>query len=267
MPEGPEVRVISDQLKCIIKRRITLIEIADTKFVDLQQIKLPIIITDISCYGKRILIHLGDIILVSFLGMEGRWSFSEGKHTRVKLNLETEPCEYAPGYTLVIKSVLHFDDSRRFGYLKIFDSKSITNYLSGFGPDILATEVSSELWQRLIKGKRKITDVLLDQKVIAGIGNYLKSDILYMAKVSPHRTVDTLTFYEKEQIRVASHIIIRKAYNGNGLTLRSYWDMHGKKGDYKPLVYGRTNDDYGNAIIKDAGNNKRSTYWVKEIQV
>src|SRR5579871_1033980 len=109
MPEGPEVKIISDQLKCIIGRQITSISTADNKFADLHQIKLPIYIRDITCYGKRIMIHIdNNIIMVNFLGMEGKWTFTEGKHTRVKMNLQTKPNEYAPGFTLTIYSTIYF---------------------------------------------------------------------------------------------------------------------------------------------------------------
>lgn len=265
MPEGPEVKIISDQLRCTIGRTIVSISAVDIKFKELGTLKLPLVITNVTCYGKRILIHLGSVILVSFLGMEGRWSFNETKHTRVKLQV-CNVWKYAPGFTLTITETLCFDDSRRFGYLKIFNSESIKEYLNDFGPDILATLVSASEWQSIIKGRRKITDILLDQKTIAGIGNYLKSDILYASRVSPFRTGDSLSPDEKERLRVSAHQLIRLSYNSNGLTLRSYWDFHGKRGDYKPLVYGRTTDDSGNIITKDTGKG-RSTYWVSNIQI
>jgi DNA-formamidopyrimidine glycosylase len=266
MPEGPEVKIVSGQLRSIIDHNIMSIWIADSKFMELGTIKLPATITDVTCYGKRILIHLGSSVMVSFLGMEGRWSFKEAKHTRVKLELRSKAREYAPGFTLTIIKTLYFDDSRHFGYLKVLDHKSLETYLSNFGPDILSSEVDAIRWQSIIKGRRKIADILLDQKTIAGIGNYLKSDILYASKINPTRTGDSLSVEEKERLRVSAHQLIRLSYKSNGLTLKSYWDVHGQRGNYIPLVYGKNVDTNGNVVIKDTSRS-RSTYWVREVQI
>ena len=118
------------------------------------------------------------------------------------------------------------------------------------------------------KPKWSIAKALMNQSVVSGIGNYLKAEILYASKISPHRLCQDLTRKEVELIAEKSFEITNASYQSGGATILTYRDENDEKGLYSRrfMVYNHKTDPEGNKVIKETTTDKRSTYWVPEIQ-
>lgn len=295
MPEGPEVRTIADVLnRKVLNRKIKEIELSENAKVynfDLYENYLSILngndisITKISSYGKKLLIYLNnEIVIVFSLGMTGAFRFKKETHSHVIFHLHTGDSDAtvtdtAPTAADAVES-FNFTDTRRFGDATFLNVEDLDNNLSNLGPDLLYaalnTHISKKKWLEIFKqpsarglkiGKRAICIILLEQNFVAGIGNYLKSEILYYSGILPDRLACDLSDDEWEKIRTVAHHIIKVSYLYGGLTIESYISPDGKMGKYPTAVYNKQKDPLGNKIIKGTTKDKRTSYWVDEIQI
>jgi len=120
--------------------------------------------------------------------------------------------------------------------------------------------------------KKPVGNVIVNQKLISGIGNYLRADALWMAKVSPFRKVSDLTDKEIELIYKSVRALMWGDYNLEHAKEKGYVSKDIKiPSDYKRdfFVYMQTKDLDGNIVRKDElfeGSQKRSIHWVEEVQ-
>lgn len=280
MPEGPEVRVITTQLaKVLIGWKLTKISITGGSYatseatsyknfrVQAQALnrKLaakPRTITQVSCKGKHIFMRLEasgcqPVYLFNHLGMAAYWTLEEGNHSNVSLLLEDDD----------LTKVLYFDDQRHFGRFFLLTEQQKMLALRRLGPDIFARNFTLDRMKlALSQVKNKmICTALMDQHIISGIGNYLRADILYVAKIYPYRLVSDLTEVDYVMLHTAILRVSQAAYKANGTTIENYKDMNGDEGHYVPLVYGRKLTDNNEVVQSDTVDN-RTLYWVPEAQ-
>ena len=190
MPEGPEVLFMIDSLQKYVNKKLLKLNITSGRY---KRHKLPINykkfskslpskIKKIACKGKFIyIIFENDWCIWITLGMSGHFVFDKEKH-----------CHYTFKTT---NDEFYIDDMRNFGTLhfyKINDKMfSLEKKLDSLGYDPIQTKISfkqfKEHFRKFLKKtpKKEIAILLLDQTFIAGIGNYLRSEILYEAKLSP----------------------------------------------------------------------------------
>jgi formamidopyrimidine-DNA glycosylase len=273
MPEGPEVRKIVDQLRdTILDRVIVNTEIlsgrykthgAPSGFQEYLE-RCPLLIKDINCKGKFIYFTCQDVdknifYIWNTLGMSGGWAFKSTSHSRLK-------------FSFLDGTPIHFQDMRNFGTLHFVSSQQEMNEkLNSLGPDLLQEVVSdSEFKSRLLTcgSYKTISEVLMDQSVFSGVGNYLKAEALYVAKIAPTRKVSTLNDEEFSALNKAIQVIIRESYKTGGSTFRVYQDLYGQTGNYSErfMVYGRKSDPQGNQVSKIKTKDGRTTHWVPAIQ-
>jgi len=196
MAEGPVVHLYSRLLSKVLGGEEVEVEFADPELKERGPSLRGVRVEKVEPYGKQFRIHLSDghIILVHLL-MWGSWKIYErGKqpeNTRkqVRLALRTKKHEVvahsAPVVSLLTAGEL--DAEPKWGNL---------------GPDPLREDFDSEEFFRRLNahGKNEIGPVLLDQQVIAGLGNILKNEILFHARIHPKRRVDGLSQKEKRAI-------------------------------------------------------------------
>src|SRR3990167_9531066 len=253
MPEGPECRTIADELINIIEGKIVQEVVFDenAKQTGLNLIPKNILVKSVGAHGKKLIFELDSGTIVTSLGMNSRWSLSPGKHTHV---------------TLAFNNFNLYYDNVRFGHLDYYHGPKKT-YLLGLGPDVLADVIEEEEWREIFrKTRRQVAVVLLDQSKIAGIGNYLRNEIIFAAKINPTRQSNTLDDEELERLREASHLVIRESYKYGGLTIESFWSPSGKRGVYPTKVYGRDKDPDGNKVVRLAEKGKQTIWWVPAVQ-
>jgi formamidopyrimidine-DNA glycosylase len=154
--------------------------------------------------------------------------------------------------------VLYYYDNLSFGTLKVVDkTEHLEEKLKTIASNITNNNTTFELFSSQINktknSEKEIGLVLMDQKVISGIGNYLRSDILWLSKISPFRKVRYLKKSDLKKLYKYSKSLSKEI---NVLP--------------KNFVYDMKEDIYGNKIIKEplyTGKNKRFIYWVPKIQV
>lgn len=264
MPEGAECKLAAEALaKVLSGRTIERVDILSGRYAkkpfdghaDLIS-ELPKRVVGAGCHGKFIYILLdgGDSSLWSTLGMTGHWSRSASNHARVRLSLDDG-------------SDVYYNDTRNFGTLKWSRGRRmLTQKLKSLGPDMLAEDVSHERFQEALLRKPKWTlaEALMDQGIVAGVGNYVKADSLWLARLSPHRKVDSLSLEEFELLNDSVKRVLRTSYESHGATIKSYKGFDDESGGYgeRLLCYGRDKDEDGEEVIREETLDGRTTWWV-----
>ena len=172
---------------------------------------------------------------------------------------------------------MYFYDQLSFGTLKIIDKKTdLEKKLKELGPDMLDKETTFEIFKKQITKKtncdKAIGNVIVNQKVISGIGNYLRADALWMAKLSPFRKVSDLNDSELELIYKAVRGLMWGDYNYDEAVKLGYISKDFKiphDYDREFFVYRQDTDINGNKVNKTElyeGSQKRFIYWIPSIQ-
>lgn len=184
--------------------------------------------------GKYLLLRFPGCTLVCHLGMSGRFSLDfSGEtlppHTHVVF-------EFASGLRLF------YVDPRRFGLLLVVKEPHVL--FSHLGPEPTATAlVEEKLFAAKKRKKSPIRNVLLDQKVIAGIGNIYANEALFLAGVRPQTAISRLSKNKLSALAVAIHEVMVRAIEAGGTTLRdgSFRNALGDPGYFAVdlAVYGR----------------------------
>ena len=192
------------------------------------------------------------------------WSASVGgqlpnSHTRALLN-------FAGG------GQLFFNDLRKFGYLKLATAAELEKLLkNNYGPEPLTLAFSLSAFSAILKNKKtKIKALLLDQKMVAGLGNIYVDETLYAARIRPTRPAGSLKPAEIRALWLAINRIIGLAIKHRGTTFSDYVDSRGRPGNFSRFlrVYGRSGEKCPNCQgpilkIKVAG---RGTHYCPNCQ-
>jgi formamidopyrimidine-DNA glycosylase len=187
--------------------------------------------------GKFLLMRLdrGVSVLVH-LGMSGRMLFDAppAKHEHLTLEMDDG-------------TRLGFVDPRRFGALDLIATslEDTHKLLAGMGPEPLGNEFSGPVLAAALKGKATtIKAALLDQSVVAGIGNIYASEALFRARISPRRLAGSLSKPAVERLVGAIKDTLREAIAAGGSSLRDYVQPSGELGYFQHAwkVYGRAGE-------------------------
>lgn len=278
MPEGPEVKRIVDGLNASIRgARIMNIISHDDRYSPsgtqlrgaaaefLKQSRAAkLTIGEIKCHGKFIYLRIRGKNPVQdqwrvfhTLGMGGGWSVSRKPKKNLCLELVLQSAT-----TEKIFSIYYYD-SRRFGTFKFLEGDEGIYALQSkltkkLGPDLLTQETPisfPEFQDRLNarKGTWTIAQALMNQSVVAGIGNYLKAEILHSARVSPHRTLESLTEDDIARIHTASLDHINRSYQSK---------INRSAPRYIFTVYNqRSCGDCTKPIMREKTADKRTSHW------
>ena len=192
-------------------------------------------------------------------GMSGGWELNRSKHTGFSV------C--ATDHTN-----LFFNDPRHFGTIKfVRGRKELDKKLKTLGPCILNDQISSEIFKsaQMKKPSLPIGEALMNQAAISGIGNYLRAEILYASRVSPHRLVSSITDSEWVKITDYSREITALSYKSQGATLYTYKTLDGETGSaqFSFKVYGRDTDPNGKRVTRETDGGGRTIHWCPEVQV
>jgi formamidopyrimidine-DNA glycosylase len=251
MPELPEVETIrQDLIKVLVGRKITGVEIINKKAIksspaSFKKILLNKKIKNIDRIGKLMMVDLeGKDFLLVHLKMTGQLIYRrkdkviEGGHS-LSVALTRD---FPPKYTWVIWSFddgakLCFSDMRKFGYLKIVDDKDKAKIVAKYGPEPLTKNFTYPNFIKAL-GKRTapIKSLLLNQALIAGIGNIYADEACFEARIFPGTPANKLTEVEKKDLYTAINFILKKAIKHKGTTFKDYLSPHGKKGNFSDFL-------------------------------
>ncbi len=244
MPELPEVETVCRGLAKVLEgRKLVRAEARrpDLRFplpADLAQRVQGRRVVTVGRRGKFILISLDDgTVLVAHLGMSGRMFIMNG----------TPP---APGrhdhviFATEDGSTIYFNDVRRFGLVDLTREADLPQYrfFADLGPEPLGNGFNAPALAAALKGKNTpIKAALLDQRVVAGIGNIYACEALFRAGLSPRRKARTVQGGRAERLAAAVRDVLTEAIAAGGSSLRDYVQPSGEMGYFQHswAVYGR----------------------------
>ncbi len=246
MPELPEVETVARGLSLRMegKRLKTL----DLHRPDLRRpmptgLKALVegrVILGIARRAKYVLMHLSDGgTLIVHLGMSGRMLLSDPGVPPTALEKHDHVV-----FTLEDGTVVRFNDARRFGLLDYAAPGQLADHrvFEGLGPEPLGNEFSGPVLAEALAGKSTpLKAALLDQRVVAGIGNIYACESLYYAGLSPRRIAATVTAARAEKLAQAIRDVLTKAIAAGGSSLRDYVQTSGELGYFQHqwAVYGK----------------------------
>ena len=272
MPELPEVETVRAGLAKILRQkpviRAVVLRRADIRFEippDLPKRLKGQTILRVRRRAKYLLIETPDVILLSHLGMTGSWRLTTneepGIHDHCIIELED-------GRRLA------FRDPRRFGLLDLVEPGHESQHirLKHLGPEPLDPHAFSAEYLYATSRKRKIATkvFLMDQRIVVGVGNIYASEILFQARIRPHRAAARLSRRDSENIVSAVREVLEAAIHGGGSSIRDFRQAGGEAGDYQDShqVYGREGLPCTGcgSLVRSAVLGGRSTFWCPTCQ-
>ncbi len=243
MPELPEVETIRNSLADRLQgRKIMGVQMLNCSIVkapdsalEFEKIIIGKSIEYLSRRGKYLLVYLTqNYVLVIHLRMTGRLIYTGkqkelAKHTHIVLDFDN-------GYQL------RFIDVRRFGTIHLLSVNELDGIggLASLGPEPLGKDFDERYLGKKLKGKtRGIKQLLLDQKIIAGLGNIYADEVLFDAAILPTRPGSSLNSEEVSRLYNSIVRVIKEAIDHRGTSFKDYVDGSGLQGKHQEhlMVY------------------------------
>lgn len=267
MPELPEIEVIRLGLLSRLQGRLVTGIICSEK-----QLRLPIpnaglnqwikgaLIDNLERRGKYLLVRMNNrATMIIHLGMSGKLGLFPAnspreKHDHLRFFLDND-------------LELRLNDTRRFGSIQVVDPDAYTSLtpLAGLGPEPFSSEFSADYLLAKTHGRKQpIKILLMDGRIVAGIGNIYASEILFVAGINPKTPAATLNHRQWQAIIAASRLILKQAIACGGSTIADYTNSFGQPGYFQNelKVYGRNNLPCMNCttLIQKTAMAGRATY-------
>jgi formamidopyrimidine-DNA glycosylase len=226
----------------------------------------------------------GDVLLMH-LGMSGSFRVLRDDDTRTPGQFHHPRNEDRAHDHVVFHmssgSAVIFNDPRRFGYMKIIPRNALEDepLLKGLGPEPLGNEFDAAMLARACANRKtSLKAALLDQRVVAGLGNIYVCEALFRAHLSPRRLAATLANKKSEptdharRLLMAIHAVLNQAIKAGGSSLRDHRQTTGELGYFQHSfqVYDREGQNCQTAgcggIVKRFTQNGRSTFWCPKCQ-
>lgn len=265
MPEGPEVRLVAEWLH----KRYNGYNIDSIEAVSNMKLKGSScygMIHEVRSKGKSILFFTTTCIIESKLAMEGKWLRFPDKYVKFIVTMS----KYVGDISVTTQ--LYYSDMRSFGSLTIHTNMDDINKRVGI--DLLECSLNNVSVDDLLptyityasKCSKDVTYFLMNQKHFAGVGNYLKAEILYAVRIHPQRKVNSLSHEELKLMLTTSMQLLQQSYKCNGLTIRTYIPPNGGVGSFHTHVYGKSIDPHGYDVITGTFDDGRITYYCPTLQ-
>ena len=275
MPELPEVETVKRGLSpFLVGRKIVSVEKArpDLRWpipASLEHVLTGALVLKLERRGKYILWHTQDeMVMILHLGMSGRVLITKDlpkvKDAHDHLTFKTEDGFF-----------IRYNDPRRFGFVDIVPLKNLAEYpsLAALGPEPLSNAFNaSALRQKINKKQSSIKSVLLDQTIIAGLGNIYVCEALHRSGISPRRKAKNISENKMDRLVVAIRVVLQDAINAGGSTLKDHLQTSGEMGYFQHQfrVYSREGDECMkkscSGTIKRIIQSGRSTFFCGKCQ-
>jgi len=273
MPELPEVETVRRGLHdLIIGRKVKTVEHDTPKGfpnapADVEQFLVNASVTDVRRRAKVLLIDLStNYTLVIHLKMTGQLVFIGAEkqrfgagHPNDSLIGQLPDRSTRVTFTFADDSHLYFNDQRKFGWVKLMPTLEVPNidFMKKVGPEPLEDDFTAEEFAERFKRRAKtsIKAALLDQTVVAGVGNIYADESLWGAKIHPKRLVNTITSTEYKKLYTELRSVMNLAIEKGGSTDKNYVNAEGKRGSYMDFARvfrreGQPCPRCGTAIVK-----------------
>lgn len=190
-------------------------------------------------------------------GMSGRWTIVRpDKHIVASVVAD---------WNDEAQTVVSFYDPRHFGTLKfVNDEHQHQKKLASLGFDMLSSPPNDDDFCSCLskKSSRSLAETLMDQSLFAGVGNYIKSEALYRARLSPNRT-SKLSKKQALVLRKAIIDVMQESYAAKGATIQSYKTATGHSGgaQFSFQVYSKKTDPLSHPVTREETKDGRTTHW------
>lgn len=243
LPELPEVETVRRGLnrlvkgKVISKVEVTYAPMIKTGVDAFCQDLIGQEILDVDRRGKYLLIYLTDHVLISHLRMEGKYNFFADQVPANK--------HFHAFFTFIDGSTLVYQDVRKFGTMELLGKADVDAYFISrkIGPEPTEEDFDlEEFAKKLAKSKKPIKSHLLDQSLVAGLGNIYVDEVLFKAKVHPAQTSNQLSTDQVADLRQATIEVLQLGIEKGGSTIRTHKNALGMDGTMQDYlqVYGKT---------------------------
>jgi formamidopyrimidine-DNA glycosylase len=276
MPELPEVETVVRGLAArMVGRRVARLDLhrGDLRWKLPRGLKNRVegrAIERVERRAKYIVIRLeGGGALLMHLGMSGRLVVVDPGDGR-----EAEAHDHVV-FHLEDGTRIRFNDPRRFGMLDYVEGRVLSRHrlLRGLGPEPLGPDFTADYLVAALKGKRTpLKAALLDQRIVAGLGNIYVCESLYFAELSPRRLARTVTEERAERLGHAIKDVLNRAIAAGGSSMRDYVQTSGELGYFQHhwAVYGREGEPCPGCDcaegIRRIVQSGRSTFYCKKRQ-
>lgn len=284
MPELPEVETVRRGLApVLVGQRIAKAQTkrADLRFPFPERFAARLKgrrVDALSRRAKYLLAELDDgTIWVTHLGMTGRWSVL-GQKKQPGDFYYAEPPDPAHTHVAIETDAgvrLEFNDPRRFGYMDLIVGTELDAHpwFKGLGPEPIGNEFHLPYLKRALAGKKtSVKAALLDQRIIAGLGNIYVVEALHRAGIAPTRAAGRIGAVRLERLAHAIRAVLEEAIEAGGSTLSDYAGVDGAQGAFQHrfAVYDREGEPCptpgcGGAIVR-AVQGGRSSFWCPRCQ-
>lgn len=249
MPELPEVETIRQGLEPLIKdKAIASVDVSWPRIInteldlsDWQNALVGQKIHGLLRRGKYLIFQLSNFYLISHLRMEGKYFFYPAsevplvkeKHTHVRFIFKDH-------------SELHYHDVRKFGRMELIGLEDLSSYFrfKKLGPEPTTESFKINIFaEKLSRIKKSIKPALIDQHLVAGLGNIYVDEVLFQAKIHPLTSSQQLTSSQIKQLHHAIIDVLSRASEEGGSSIRTYRNAYGKEGTFQQYhqVYGKEN--------------------------
>jgi formamidopyrimidine-DNA glycosylase len=232
MPELPEVTVISEDVGSLAGGRRVLragVFRADVTNVEPEEFTRRLVGRTLRGTGRRgkiTLLDFGEVVGLVHLVISGRVLRLEG--WREPDRIHTAVLKFENGVVLAFTRLW-------LGYFDLYEPGEVDRHplISRLGPDPFSEDFTPEYLQKAFERRASVKGLLLDQSVVAGVGNIYVDEVLFAARVHPARKANTLSPEEIGAIHAATRDILRRAIELRGTTFDSYHDAFGESGGFQ----------------------------------
>src|SRR5450631_258667 len=288
MPELPEVETVRRGLAPAMEgARLLKVEVRDRRlrWPRAKDFEKRLTGKTVEGLGRRAKYLLADLssgdVLVMHLGMSGSFRVDDAKIAKYHHEKSKSVAHDHVVFHMSNGATVTFNDPRRFGSMKLVPRATIESepLLRSIGPEPLGNEFDAGMLARACAGKKtSLKAALLDQRVVAGLGNIYVCEALYRAHLSPRRLAATLATKKGEatdharRLVSAIHAVLNQAIKAGGSSLRDHRQTSGELGYFQHSfqVYDREGDKCQTAgctgVVKRFTQNGRSTFWCPKCQ-
>lgn len=252
MPEGPEVRNAADKIeRVLVNKVLTDVHLYYEPLLSSHHLLQGYQLLKVRTFGKAFVLYFSsEICIYVHLQLYGVWRM--GRNISKKRNASQQGKGKNRSIRMCLKSETHYVELYSATDISVWSSDVILKhpFIRKLGPDLLSgTYKAHHISRRLNDSKykrRQIGHVLLDQHFFAGLGNYLRSEILFVSQLHPKRTLGSLSVEERRRLASQIHIIIYRAYDNRGVTTSPEYvekkkEIGWSKRSYRHYVFGRVN--------------------------
>lgn len=251
MPEIGEVELVRRGLEPIVGSTLIDLAVPDIRLGEAESFEMlrGRIVSDTVRHGKLLGIGFGGLVLALHLRMTGKLLLE--RSDRARLLLEFDPA-----------GPLSFADPRRFGTAEVVE-RSL--FGAGLGPDLIGGDAATALKETGARSRRALKAVILDQSAVAGIGNYVADESLWLSQLHPEAPANTLAEADWDRLIDAARKVVTEAIEAGGASFRDYRRTDGSSGSMQErlLCYGHEGEPCarcGTVLVKRSVAGRGSTF-------